>query len=879
MITGRIFHKLLLLSVFGCVVFVLSNTSLAQGLLVAQLEDYRIQVVRQEQLQQFGQPHPGAAIDGDGALVYARELLGLFVDGIEKPGLVSVYDGVQYFLPLVTILDAVGVTIADNNPEASTQIIRVNTPGGAANIRPQDLRIVDGQIMVAQSALQDTLLIETSYDPTSLAFHLTLPWSASNRQGGTGTSVPQPQFTPPVASIRNLRADLNYFSRGNEEGVNSDYLVAGNLFGGGWQVRALENSEGDVTPIDYFWNRSFNKSQVLVGNSDYSLHPLLPTVEQTGIQYLVSNKPLPQNNYTDLRNANGNRQMANGVRDIAGYAEPGAIAELRIDGSAVQRTRVRLDGSYDFINVELPTRGYSNVVVLILERSSGALIESQDFSRRSGIELLSSGQHTMFTSFGQQGNALDNSGRYSGTTGAAQWRWGVGEDVTVELGHLRADGTEASEIAISGAMLDSWFASLGFAEGFGRSGLQLDLQGGNDIWQFDFIAREYNYEQLQNPEAEPRQWSRFMNFRHQLTDSLSLGLVGRDASTDYEETRFLLPTLGWNNGRNLTLTAMPNIDGDYRVDSRFSPTYKDTATYTYEADRHLLDYRHRTDLGREYYASYRSDKDFGDRAEIGLVNYFDNSFLGRAQIGLVNNDGEFGYVLDWESRLLPGFNSRLRVSKGADQLDLLDEEGDLYVQWQMTLDFAVAQNRIVPADSSWGSMGSSAITGELLIGGERIKPSAGITQIELIVDGDNYTATVQGGRYYLDGLQPGLRKVSIDTRYLPIELMPGANQNFWIRLERSAATEVPLVLEVRYAIAGRVKNVNGENQVEQRLTILNEAGRQVAQVYTDLYGLYRADNLAPGNYYVTVEKDGETVAATEVQVIDEFLFGQDLIVP
>jgi hypothetical protein len=197
----------------------------------------------------------------------------------------------------------------------------------------------------------------------------------------------------------------------------------------------------------------------------------------------------------------------------------------------------------------------------------------------------------------------------------------------------------------------------------------------------------------------------------------------------------------------------------------------------------------------------------------------------------------------------------------------------------MTFDFAVAQNRIVPADSNRGSLNSAALSGELLLNGKRIPPRYDINRIELLIDGDSRTATVQGGRYYVDGLQPGLHKVAIDSRYLPIELMPKVDQSFWVRLESSAATEVPLALEVRFAIAGRVQDVNGLNKINERMLILDERGRTVGEVYTDQYGLYRADNLAPGIYTVAVERDGGFVADIEITISDDFLFEQDLVVP
>jgi len=338
--------------------------------------------------------------------------------------------------------------------------------------------------------------------------------------------------------------------------------------------------------------------------SNFSWHPLLPTVEQTGVQFLYSISQWPTFGRTDITRASGTRAISNGVREISGVATPGSVAELRVDGGTIARTRVRLDGSYDFPNVVLPTRGYSEVAVLILDRNSG---ETQDYSRRSGIELPSKRQHSVFGTVGEQGSSLDDRFGSLGGASAAQWC----EDLTIELGHKQIGEVRGSEASISMVFFNQWFGSLGYAEGFDRNPMGLDLEGGNELW------------------------------------------------------RFVLPSVGWNNNKNFTVSAWPNSSGSYCVDTRFKPTHRDTARYSYEHD---------------------------------------NQGLGRARFGIVSNEGSSGYALDWESRFFSGFNSRFRLSKGDRDERVHDS---VFFQWQMTFDFAVAQIRIVPADSNRGSLNSA----------------------------------------------------------------------------------------------------------------------------------------------------------------------------
>lgn len=809
-----------------------------------------------------------------------RQLVGLFVDGEEQPALIAAHDGNEYLLPLVTILESVGASI-DPADDADSEVIRISTPGGAAQLTQQDLRIMDGQVMVTQTALAEKLLVDVNFDQSKFAIYLVLPWSLIKPSQLIALTTPVAQFTPPAASIRNMRGDITVATGDDQISTFSDYYMAGNLAGGVWQTRVFQDSDGEIRPSEYYFTREIGNSLALVGNSDFSLHPLLPSVEQTGAQFLYSSAPLPSSRNVDFSQPNSTRLLNNGIRNIAGMATPGAVAELRIDGSALARTRVRLDGSYEFPEVELPTRGYAEVLVLILDNRSGSLLETQDFSRRSGIELLGEGQSSVFTALGMYGNPLVGRAQASGSTAAAQLRYGLTEDLTLEIGHQQIAGQQGSEAALSMAISSTWFASLGYAETSERNSVSLDLEGGNDTWSFDLNAREIS-SKLEptptNPEAQQRQWSRSLNFRYQLGDNFNLGLVGRDSYSNRGLERFILPSAGWTNRRNLSVNIRPNYSGEYRIDSRFTPNMSSTVRYTYEDERHLLDIRRRTRGGQEYYASYSADEISGDRSEIGVVSNFDNERFGRLQFGLVNSADTVGYAMDWESRLFPGVNSHLRLSQGGNYDEYTEEDSGLFLQWQVTLDFAVAQRRIVPADSSAGDLHHAALTGDLLLAGEKISAKYDVDRIELLIDGDNHTAKVQGGRYYIDGLQPGLHKVSIDAKYLPLEISPEIDQNFWVRLEKSAATEVPLALEVKYSFAGRVRNSSGDNLGNERLIILDSKFQPIGQLRSDQFGLYRTDNLSPGRYHLVVDRGGISVASIEINVTDAYLFEQDIVI-
>jgi hypothetical protein len=611
----------------------------------------------------------------------------------------------------------------------------------------------------------------------------------------------------------------------------------------------------------------------LLGNARFSVHPLVPAVDQTGAQVLWSSARRDTDS-AGLVNADGARQMGGGVRTIAGRGDPGAIAELRVNGAVVSRTRVRLDGTFEFLDVDVPSRGFNQIDVFLLDRVSGTLIERFDYSRRGGSGMLASGQHTLFAALGVEGNPLDELDS-RGTAGALQWRYGVNDGLTAEISR-QDDGENATTVAAASAALGRhWFGSLAYASGEQADTLELALEGGQGPWRFDLLAREA---EVDRPGERQDQWARQLLYRYDVSQRVSLGLSGRDVRTETQDERFLLPTLGWNNGKNFWTTAAPNSNGDYRIDSRLAASARDTVRYTFEDDDHFLDYRHMSTSGVEYYATYRQGNRFSARYEFGAILRSDSRLLEHAQFGLVyNENGDTGYLVEWDARPLAGIYSRLRVSDNAFVNEVVDLDTGFTVQWDVSVDFAVSAGRVIPADSNRYGFNTAALVGEIAVDFPGLVDAGDIEQVSLIVDGVSHTARVQNGKYFLDGLAPGIRRVALDSRYLPIQLSPEDGQQYWVRLENAAATEVPFRLRVRYSVAGKVSLDSGDPLPDAELSVLDERGRQIRTVYTDQFGLYRVDNLPPGHYRIVLVREERMVAAREVRVRDSFLFEQDLL--
>ncbi len=805
-------------------------------------------------------------IEGD----LRRELIGLFVDEEERNGLLVIAHGEDYLLPLDRILTDIGATL-----EVRSGAYWFSTPAGDVPAGNALVAASSGALMISVSQLDELLKLQARFDTAEYALFVSRAWSDRSPAYAV-TELRTPEFSPPSASIRNIRADYNYFSTEQDSSLWAEYFTAGNLGGGTWQARMEQDPDNDLTPYDYYWRKQGDNNQLLLGNASYSLHPLMETLEQTGAQYLWSNQNFDDVNVGGLRALDDALNYGSGTRHIAGNAEPGAIAELRINGGAIARTRVRLDGTFEFTSVDVPQRGSARIEVLVLDRS-GVLLETFDYSQRAGSGQLAAGQHTLFSAAGQQGNPLtDNASDNDGMSGALQWRYGLNERVTLEVGH-QYDGDEGSSLAgVSMSLGKHWFTQLAVSDARDREAVEFIVEGGDQRWRVDFRTREYRTDRSGEPE---RQWIRDGVASYQLAERLEIGLAGRDAYTAFEDTRFVLPSITWGDGRYANFNARPNAGGNYRFDARLTPTHRDAVRYTFEEDRHFVDMRRRARSGLEYYANFRSGEGLSATGELGFISYSERRLWERTQIGLVGSSGDLGYVVQWDARLLPGVYSRLRMTDNAYNNETLGVESGFSVQWALSMDYAFSRGGIVAADDYSGHSESAALAGPVSIDGAALGRDSGVEKLTLIVNGVSHTANVQGGEFFIDGLPPGVHRVSIDPRDLPIQLMPAPDQVYWVELGRSAVTTMPVELQVRYAISGRARSAAGEAMPGLALRVASVDGVLERSLMTDQFGFYRADELPPGHYTVEALRAGEVVARRNVDISDAFLFEQDLMVP
>jgi hypothetical protein len=816
--------------------------------------------------------------------VYSRRIVGLVTDEGERGDLDVVFDGTEHYLPVRPFAALIGAEAT-----ARDDSLVFVTPAGEARVAARELHALDGELYVRESTIRGSFSTPIRFDAARYALVLELPWWRAGG-GPRGRRVaPEPDRRPTPVALSGIRVDYQYMHAADADQHVVDYRLDGALAEGGWRVNVEQDFAGETVPDEYFWLRAFDRRQVLVGFQEVLPHPLLPSAPFTGGQVLFSNAPLDPLQSYGLTQSDFARSLARPQQDIRGTTQPGAIVELRIDGRVAARARARLDGTYEFVGVELPSRGHADVEVLVFDRSYATLIDRIDYSRSSSELLLAQGHQVFLLGGGEAGNVLDSRtpARAEGAAGLVQWRRGLTDRLTAEAVVMN-DGIDTYQQAgLAAALGARWVGALGVAaDGSGRA-LQGELAGFGARWRFDYYGEERGdgYQQYGARSAHD------IRYEYRAGASLWLGLRGRhdaadvrDGSTD-DDNSFLLPGISWTPDPSLDVRAWPNAEGTYRFDTRYRANANTLSTYSYEDEQHTLELSYWRPSGMEYYTRFDYDAARDSRAEAGVRFALESDYRSFFQAALIGTDaGKLGYFASAEKTLVPGFYASLELrdepyrgdvdlggqsAVGAAHAGVYDTR---VVQLRLTADLALAGRRLVPADTRVAYSTTGSIAGAIAV--EGAPDGVDFDGVTLLVDGHAHAVPSRDGRFYVGNLRPGVYRVRLSQASLPIELTPD-DESYWVKVAQGAATRVDFAASVRYGVAGRVVGGDGAPRAGVAVRVLDVAGNVAAQSQTDAFGLYRVDGLRPGAYAIEVD-DGSARGRREFAISTAFLFGVDV---
>ncbi len=834
-------------------------------------------------------PHPNG-------LPRDQLLVGAIINGVEVGALDVVRIGSRFLIPLEAFAELAGCTIHPRD-----DAFRFETPIGDAELLPEDLLQADGVVYLRQEAVEDKLAGRVAFDTTEFSLRFDLPWRPGAAAPGEVAPAPPsavrvPDVTPPDLSLSTVELDVYHNRDEDRERSNTSVVLNGRLLDGWWRMRYQNDLAGNQSLREYAWLRTRGRQLYLVGQQQVSLHPLLGGLQLTGIQVATTNQPLE----LFARSSEARELLPRRVRplsNIRGVGPPAGSAELRLDGSVVARQTIGLDGVYEFLDVSLPSRQLSLIEVLVYDRYNPSVPVAIHQQTQSASDfLLPDGAMIHMGGLGREGNLvrdLLDSTESGGLAGFYQWRYGLSDRVTVEAAIQQSADSRQLMAGLVSQLSPSVSLSLGAGGSEDGTGYDLMLEALRPSWRFLAQSR-WTEAGFLSPDSEeafshfgeigyrgfPRRGTSGANTR------LDLSLIGRSVESPSGRDELVLPALSWRLWDPLYLRARPDVEGNYRYDLsyRFAASGRFAVTVEERASANLS-FR----PAPRYRLSFSADFADDDQPETDADRY--SAILRRFgrgwrraswTAGALYAGGETGFLAGVTAAVVPGILGRVEVESDPQVLGS-DGEPDRRVLFGLTADLAFSRGRFMPARALAVREDRGAIAGRVRIDAPDGFPDYPLEKLEVLLEGLPASQTQAGGSYFVGDLEAGLYRVELDRENLPIELTP-ERVSFVVEVAPAAVTRLDFVVKPEFGLAGQVTDAAGARLPGIRIEILDAGGQVLKSVPSDRFGLFRVDGLAIGRYTLRIAPEDfpgapSALPARPVEIVDDYLFGQDLVLP
>ncbi len=784
-----------------------------------------------------------------------------------------------FLVPLEPLVEWIGCSLVD----LDDGILGLETPLGSIDFEPADIVEIDGVRYLSADAIENKLATPVVFDEVEFALRFDLPWRRSEEEEEAPAMPLVADVRAPRTSLSTVRFDAQYSdSDFTGERFDSNTLLAGRALGGRWQARVQDDFAGNQRWQDYAWLRRDGNRLWLAGHQRVQLHPLLPGLELTGGQVAWTNRPLA----LFSRVGRPGELLPRRLRPVDSYEGTGpaaGLAELRIDGRVIARRTIGLDGRYGFYDVPLPNRQLTQVEVYVYDRHDLAVPVSIHERTRSTSEfLLPDGVSLHQGGAGYGGNlaqdALDGAGGAE-AAGFYQARWGLREGFTVEAAAQRSAERLQLMAGFVARLHRSLVFSLGLGQADGASGYSLELDG---LWpRWRLRGRSQLHQAGFRSDGSEETFDHVADVRYAASPRLELGLVGRSRQQPGQRSEFLLPAVAWRPRPGLSFRVRPDEEGDYVGDLSWRVSRRSRFAAHHQDERTFLDFSQR--LGRRYdlFAGVQRGGDLAQRYSVALRHAGRGHRRTSWTVGGIFAEEELGFRLAASTALVPGV--LLRLDWEDDPLPF-DARGSRNRQLLvgLTTDLTWSGGRLLPARSLAIRDDRGAVAGRVRIDapGSQSYPLA---DLWIRIDGRAGGRTVPGGSFFIGNLPEGVYRLELDRENLPIELAP---ERIAVAAEVAggAVTRVEFLVRPEFGIAGRVTGSGGAFLAGVRVELLDAGGRAVASAVTDRFGLYRIDRLPIGRYVLKISPESIPGAVDElpsrpIEIADDFLFGQDLVLP
>jgi hypothetical protein len=796
---------------------------------------------------------------------FERLIVAAIVRGEGAGSLDLMREGGVFYLPVADLAKITGAEIA-----VEGEAVRFQTSLGDVLIPNEELRDFDGDLYLSEQVLEERLVTRFRFDLEEFAVRLDVPWEPLAEEEELVPDI-QPDVAAPQASLSRLRLDLQHAMIGSDGVTTGTTSAAGRVGGGRWSLRT-RTIDGDAPVVeDYIWARDSRHTLFQVGHQRMSLSGLTPGLNLTGAQIAWTNQDIRSfQRYASPGLLLADSQSA-GVT-LRGGGPPAGFAQLRVDGTVVDVQVIGLDGRYEFPDVILPSGRLTRVEVYLYDRSNGSVpVRIVDASQSTWDRLLPDGAVVHQGAVGVGGNPLDDASTADDDlAGFYQARFGVSDRLTLETTIQQSEGDTVATGGIVARLGRSLLTSVAVGTVRDAMGYEAVIENVRLPWRFLGQSR-WNEAGYRSPDAAEFA-DHWVEIGYQPTPTFDLALYGRVRDQDGESTEYLLPGVNWYPLPQLNLRARPDADGDYRFDAfvylgdsvrgALSRTGNDTGASLQVL---LRDRLHQIRVTADFIG------DGGERYTALLERTRTSRWSPTWEAGVTRRDDEIGFVARAAVPLMPG------ILLGAEYQDgtAFGVGGDSTVLVRITSDLSYSQGRFIAADSLPSRQDIGSLTGRIRVEAPESFERPSLADVLIEIDQRPSVRTERDGSFFVGNLIPGLYRVRMDPGELPIELTP-VRTAYVVEVAEGAATRVDFVVRPLFGIAGRVTTSDGDRLAGIRVEVIDATGEVAADGITDRFGLYRVDGLPIGRF--TVRVAGSPQASRAVEVVDDFLFGQDLTV-
>ncbi len=808
-------------------------------------------------------------------------LVGVMVRQQEVGTLEVQTDGEHYLVPLEPFAELTGCTVE----YPARGIAKLNTPLGAVALyNNEDLQESHGTVYILQEALERKLATPVWFDRSRYAIGFDVPWSIP-RDGHSDREFEalEPDVTAPGATLSTLRSDLRYDRLDDDGFFGSTSTLGGKLGAGYWRMRYDDNLAGRQTVQDYAWLYKQGNRLFLAGNQRVRVHPLLRSLEFTGAQVGWTNQSLELFSRNQAPRELLSRRMQP-TRTFEGYGPPAGRAELRINGTLIERRAIGLDGRYEFIDVAIPARPDSRIEVLLYDRHNPQVpVEVHEEMPTASAFLLPEGARILMGGAGGAGNFVQDridSRQRSGFAGFYQTRYGHTDRVTFEAAVQTADDVTQFLGGMVTRLSPSFVMSLGLGASNRAAGYSVDVEGLRRPWRL--LLRALGTQPGFDPYYDVNRYDHFVEFGRGIGPGLDVALIGRSRKNALDDVDYVLPALSWRATSDLSLRGRPDYDGNYRfeLNYRLRPWTRLSAS--------TVNSRGYVQLAHQFNRNYHltADTEFGDnrpsRQSVILSASGSRRWRASWMAGALVNAGEPGYLVGGRIELLPGVFARAQYESEA-RLNAPGTPQQTRLLLNLAADLGYSRGRFVAARTTAVRSDRGGVAGKVRIDAPPGFPSLPLGDLPILIDGRRVGRTVENGSFFIGELKPGIYRLELDPENLPIELTPQiAAVN--AQVAGAAVTRLEFVVRPEFGLAGRVRDAGGSPQSGLTLELVAPDGSVLQSATTDRFGLFRIDGVPIGIYVLRPADAGlpdavVVVPSRTVEIRDDFLFGQDIELP